>query len=361
MFKKSTAILLVIALMATLLLAAGCGGDTTTTTAAPAETTTAAPGETTTEAGGETTAPAGEAYKIVVMPKLIGIPYFNRSEEGALKAGEDLGVEVIYNGPSVGDAAQQVQMIEDYIIQEVDAICVAPNDAAALTPALQKAKDAGIVVLDWDTPAEKDLVELSVKQIDDREFAELYFDQLVELSGTDEGEYAIITGGLAAANLNTWIDFGMEYAAEKYPNLKLVTDKIASDESADVAYQKALDLLKTYPNLIGILGYSTPAPVGIAKAVQERGLQGEVVAVGSAMPTDSAPYLKDGSMSAAFLWDPATLGYLTVYLAKTVLDGGEVTDGMDVPNVGKIRVDGKDVVMGPPSVFTAENVDDFPF
>ena len=54
-------------------------------------------------------------YTILVMPKLVGIPYFNASEAGALKAGEDLGVNVIYAGPNQADAAAQVRMIEDYI------------------------------------------------------------------------------------------------------------------------------------------------------------------------------------------------------------------------------------------------------
>ncbi len=352
MFKKAISVMLVL-VMVTLV---GCSAATTTaTTAAPAATTAAAAEPTAAPAGGS------EAYTIVVMPKLIGIPYFNRSQTGAEQAGKDLGVNVIYNGPSVGDAAQQVQMIEDYITQGVDAICVAPNDAAALTPVLQKAKDAGIKVLDWDTPAEKSVVELSVHQIDDTELAQVYYDQLVEIAGTDSGNYAIITGGLSAANLNTWIDIGAEYAKTKYPNLKLVTEKIGSDESADIAYQKALDLIKTYPDLIGILGYSTPAPLGIAKAVQEKGMQDKIAVIGTAMPTDSKPYLQDGSLDASLLWDPATLGYLTVYLAKAVLDGTPVTDGMDVPNVGKIVVSGKDVVMGPPAVFTKENVDNYPF
>jgi len=361
MFKKTLALTLAVSMMAAVMLT-GCAGSAGTTTAATtkaAATTTTAAGATTT--AGDTTAAAGKRYKIVVMPKLIGIPYFNRSQTGAEQAGKDLGVDVIYNGPSVGDAAQQVQMLEDYITQGVDAICVAPNDAAALTPVLQKAKDAGIVILDWDTPADKSLVNLSIHQIDDKEFAQTYFDEFVRLAGTDTGTYAIITGGLAAANLNGWIDAGLAYAKDKYPNLKLVTDKIASDESADVAYQKTLDLIKTYPDIIGILGYSTPAPLGAAKAIQEKGLQDKITVFGSVMPTDAKPYLMDGSLDEGILWDPATLGYLTVALAKDILDGTPVTDGMDVPNVGKIRLTGKDVVMGSPTLFTKENVDKFNF
>src|SRR4051812_39582972 len=74
--------------------------------------------------------------KIAVVPKLVGIPYFNASEEGAKKAGKDLGVEVIYTGPTQADAAQQVKVIEDLIAKKVDVIAVAPNDPAALTPVL---------------------------------------------------------------------------------------------------------------------------------------------------------------------------------------------------------------------------------
>ena len=49
--------------------------------------------------------------------------------------------------------------------------------------------------------------------------------------GTDEGEYAIITGGLSAANLNAWIDAAKARQEEKYPNLKLVADPFPTDEN----------------------------------------------------------------------------------------------------------------------------------
>ncbi|HBT46849.1 MAG TPA: autoinducer 2 ABC transporter substrate-binding protein [Peptococcaceae bacterium] len=309
---------------------------------------------------------AGQAdgkYRIVVMPKLVGIPYFNASEEGAKRAGHDLGVEVIYTGPTKADAAEQVKMIEDLINQGVDAIAVAPNDPAALTPVLKKAKEKGILVVDWDTPADQSVVDLSIHQIDDKEFGEHIWDLLVESMGTDEAEYAIITGGLSAANLNTWINYGLEYAKTRYPNLKLVTDKIPSDEKQQVAYQRALDLIKAYPNLKGIIGISTPAPIGAAQAVQEKGLQDKISVVGTALPNDSKAYLMDGSLDVATLWDPAKLGYLTVALIKDMLDGKKPTDGQEVPNVGKITVkpDGKTVIMGPPTDFTKDNVDQFNF
>jgi simple sugar transport system substrate-binding protein/rhamnose transport system substrate-binding protein len=306
-------------------------------------------------------AAAAKETTIVVMPKLIGIPYFNASEKGAVQAGKDLGVNVIYTGPTTADAAEQVRMIEDYISRGVSAICVAPNDAAALTPVLKKARDAGIKVLDWDTSADPNVVDISVHQIDDKAFGELYFDELAKAKGPS-GKYAILTGGLSAANLNTWIDFGAAYAKTKYPGWTLVTDKIPTDEKQQVAYQRTLDLLTTYPDLGGILGYSTPTPIGAAQGVQEKGMAGKVAVVGSAMPTDSGPYLDDGSLTSSFLWDPAKLGYLTVALAKDLVEKGQMPkDGQDVANVGKISVNGKNVVMGPPTVFTKDNYKQFPF
>jgi ABC-type sugar transport system substrate-binding protein len=306
---------------------------------------------------------AASAETIVVMPKLVGIPYFNASEVGALEAGEELGIEVIYTGPTEGDAAQQVQMIEDLLIRGIDCIAIAPNDPDAVSPVLQKCREDGVLVVDWDTTAKGDDVKYSIHQIDDKGYGEFIWDKLVEAMGTDEGEYAIVTGYLTAANLNTWINYGLDYAKEKYPNLTLVTDPVPSDESAQEAYTQTLALLAAYPNLKGIVGVSTPAPIGAAMAIQEKGLQDKVAVVGSSMPTDSAPYLKDGSLDFGILWDPGKLGKLTVYVAHYELNGTAIEDGMEIPGVGPLSLleDGKTIIMGPPSVWTAENVDQFKF
>ena len=301
------------------------------------------------------------AETIVVMPKLVGIPYFNASEVGVKAAGEELGIDARYTGPTEGDAALQVQMIEDLLVDGIDALAIAPNDPDSVSPVLQKCIADNVLVLDWDTTANGDDVTYSVHQIDDKVLGETLIDLLVDKMG-EEGEYAIVTGYLTAANLNTWIKAGQDYAAEKYPGLKLVTDPVASDESQQEAYNQALALIQAYPDLKGILGYSTPAPIGIAKAVQEKGLNEQIAVVGTSMPNDSNEYLKDGSLDYAVLWDPAQLGKLSVYVAHLAL-AGETLEGNEVPGVGPIHVeeDGKTIIMGPPTVWTAENVDNYDF
>lgn len=302
-------------------------------------------------------------YTVLVMPKLIGIPYFNRSESGAKMAGEDLGIEVIYTGPTEADAAVQVKMIEDYISRGVDAICVAPNDPAALTPVLKKAREKGIIILDWDTPADKSVVDLSLHQIDDKVYGEHIWDLFVQELGREKGNYAVITGGLEADNLNTWIDYGLAHAKEEYPGLNLVTERVPTNEKQQEAYVKTLNLLKAYPDLDGIICLSSPAPIGAAQAVREKGKKDQVTVVGITLPSEAESYLKTGDLKAATLWDPAELGYFSVYMAYQKLVGNKIYEDMVVPKVGAIGVkeDGKTVIMGKPLDFLPENIEEFNF
>lgn len=328
MRKKMTGLFLAMALAVGMVT--GCGG--------------------TKEASNEETKADKGSFDIVVMPKLVGIPYFTATGEGAVKAGKDLGVNVIYNGPTTADAAEQVKMLEDYITQGVDAICVAPNDPAALDPVLQKARDAGILVLDWDTPATPDLVDASIHQISDQGLAEHMIDKMVEYMGTEEGEWAILTGGLSAENLNTWIKLGKAYAEQKYPSLKLVADPFPTDEKQDVALSTTKDIMKAYPNVKGLFCVSTPTPIGAGLAIRELGLQDKVAVVGTAVKEDCQDVLSDGALDCGCLWDCQDLGYLTVAVAKYMLEGNTLSDGIDIPGFGKIGMEGnKNVILGPPA------------
>lgn len=375
MKKKLVSLLLSTALACTAL--AGCGGGSSSSAAssAPAEASGSAGASAASEASAApseapaaseaSSAPAeasgaaeasGDGYTIVVMPKLVSIPYFTMTGEGAVKAGEDLGINVIYNGPTTADAAEQVTMLEDYITQGVDAICVAPNDPAAMTSVLTKAKEAGIVVLDWDTQADPNLVDASIHNIDDKAFGEHMMQELVASMGTEEGQWAIVTGGLSAENLNLWIKYAKEYAEANYPNLELVADPFPTDESQDLAYSTTQDLLKTYPDLKGILGMSTPTGPGCGLAIQDLGLQDQVSLVANAMEDDVQSVLADGSLDCGCLWDCHDLGYLTVCVANAILNGqkiesGATIEGWDTP----LEVlDEKSVILGPAADYRAK-------
>lgn len=197
------------------------------------------------------------------------------------------------------------------------------------------------------------LIDASIHQIEDKEFAEHSIDMLVEAMG-DSGDYAILTGSLSAPNQNLWIDYAKTYAAEKYPNLNLVTDPIPTEEKQQEAYSKTLDLVKAYPDLKGIVGYATVCPLGAAQAIREKGLQDQIAVVGTAVKEDAQEFIEDGSLDIAFLWNTQDLGALTVKVAKYLLDGNELSSDMTIDGFPDISVDGNVVYLGPPEDYTKD-------
>lgn len=87
--------------------------------------------------------------------KIGGIPWFNAMEAGIKERGQKLGIDAFMVGPTSADPALQVRAIEDLIAQGVKVIGVVPNDAKVLEPVLQKAKDAGIIVITHESPGQK--------------------------------------------------------------------------------------------------------------------------------------------------------------------------------------------------------------
>src|SRR5690606_16922344 len=110
------------------------------------------------------TADTGKKLKIGVMPKLTSIAFFQATEKGARQAAEDLGVELVYDGPMEASVEQQVQMLTTWMTEGFDAIAVAPNDPDAITPVLQKARARGIKVITWDADAQPDARDFFVNQ-----------------------------------------------------------------------------------------------------------------------------------------------------------------------------------------------------
>ncbi len=300
-----------------------------------------------------------EPHEIAVIVKITGIPWFNRMEEGVLQAAEDFNVNTYQVGPADADPAQQAKIVEDMISKGVDAIAVVPNDATALEPIFERAKEAGIIVLTHESPDQVGN-DYDLELIDNVEFGRHHWDMLVENMG-DTGQYAIFVGGLTVPLHNLWADEGLAYAAEKYPNLELVTERLPVGEDQELSRQTTLDLLQSYPDLKGIIGFGSLGPPGAAQALIEKGLIDDVAVVGTVLPGHAAPYLKDGSMDHGILWDPKDAGYSLVWTAVQMLDGHDVTDGMDIPGVGTITLDGNVIKADAMLDITAENADDLGF
>lgn len=300
-----------------------------------------------------------EVYEIATVVKITGIPWFNRMEEGVDRAAGDLGVNAYQVGPADADPAQQVRMVEDLISKGVDAICVTPNDATALEPVFDRAREAGIVIITHESPDQKGK-DYDLELIDNEEFGRHHWDMLVENMGPS-GQYAIFVGSLTVPLHNLWADVGLEYAAEVYPDLELVTERIPCGEDQELSKQRTLELLQAWPDLKGIVGFGSLGPPGAAQALREKGLTEDVAVVGTVLPGHAAQYLEDGSMDHGILWDPGDAGYAMTWVALQLLEGKSISDGMEVPGIGQVTLDGDVIKVDAMVDITGENANDFGF
>lgn len=299
-------------------------------------------------------------WKIAFIPKLIGIPYFNAMEKGGLQAEKDLGVKFIYTGPTTADSAKQIEMIDNLITQGVDAIAVAPNDPVAITPIIKKAKERGIVVLTSDTDGALDVRQVFVNQAKEEAIANTVIDELAKQM-SEEGQLAVVSCGPTAWNLNTWI-LHQNARLAQYPKMELLTVRYAGEDVQN-GIRVALDVISAFPELKGLIGECSTSAPAVAEAIKQAGKIGQIKGIGISVPSMMRPYVKEEVIESFVLWDPVKLGYLTVWAAKELLEGKEFAEWADVPNVGKVEyVAGKKMlVLGPPTVFTKENVDNYDF
>jgi rhamnose transport system permease protein len=297
---------------------------------------------------------------IAMMPKAKGDPYFVSCRAGAEEAARELDVELLWDGPTGLDAAKQNELVENWITRKVDAIAVAVENRAGISTVLRKARERGIRVLTWDADAEPDARDFFVNQATAEGIANALTDEAARLLNGN-GEFAIITGALSAANQNEWIAFIRKRLAEKHKNLKLATIR-PSDDDRDKAFAETQTLLKVYPSVKLMMAISAPAVPGAAEAVRQAGRK-DVNVIGLSLPNINKPYVRDGVVQTVVLWNTRDLGYLAVY-ASVLATQHKLEAGareLQAGRLGHIDVRGSEIVLGAPMLFNKSNIERFDF
>jgi ABC-type sugar transport system substrate-binding protein len=304
-----------------------------------------------------------DKVKIVVMPKLVGIDYYNAVEKGVNQAAQELGdkVEVTWLGPTEATVDKQIEMLETIILDKPDVICVAPNDGDAIVPFFERCAQEGIKVITFDADAM--YRDLFVNLVDYKVFGESMLDSLAEQIN-NEGEIAIITTSFTSANQMNWYNAIEAKLKSNYPNITLV-DYRAGGESAEGGYQIAQDLMKTYPNLKGFIVMSTPAGTATLDAIDAAGKTGQIKVTTEVTPNAVRDYIKAGKIRDVSLWDAPGHGYLTVYSAYNLFNGDlEVGKSFDAGYLGSFTPQADDLSMSvalPLLIFNKDNIDDYDF
>jgi len=298
---------------------------------------------------------------IALLPKSKGNQYFVNVEKGAREAANELGAELLFDGPTNTDPAKQNEIVENWITLGVDAIAAACENKDGISTALKKAQAKGIKVVTYDSDANPDARTFFVNQATAEGIGNTLMDEAARLTG-GEGEFAIITATLTAANMNEWRKHIEARLKEKYPQMKLVDTKPCDDQK-DKAQQEAANLLSAYPNLKCLMAICSPAVPGAAEAVKQAGKAGAVKVLGLGLPSENRAYVKDGVTQSVILWKVQDLGYLTI---KAAFDAtiGKLNPGaseFDAGKLGAIKIEGDNIVLGQPFIFNKENIDQFEF
>ncbi len=308
------------------------------------------------------TASAADAKLVVAMlPKSKGNAYFISCKAGADKAAKELGVQLLFDGPTDSNAAKQNEIVENWITLGVDVIAVAAENKEGISTALRKAQKQGIKVLTYDADAMTDARSFFVNQATPEGIGQGLMDEAARLTG-GEGEFAMIVASLTAANQREWQKHVEARLKEKYPKMKLVAVR-PCDDLKDKAQSEATAMLSANPKLKLIMAICSPGVPGAAEAVKQAGQTGKVKVMGLGLPNENRRYVKEGVTDSIILWNTGDLGYLTIYagvaLAKDELKQGAKT--LKAGSLGTFSIVGDNILLGKPFIFNKANIDQFDF
>jgi rhamnose transport system permease protein len=302
----------------------------------------------------------GKKVTVAMMPKSLGNAYFVAAHKGAEDAAKELGVNLLWDGPTNPEPAKQNEIIDTWITRGVDVIAVACENRDGIAPALKRARDKGIKVVTYDADTTPDARDFFVNQATPEGIGQTLMDTAAKSMG-GKGDFAIITASLTASNMNEWRKNIEARLKDKYPDVKLLETR-PCDDIQDKAREEATLLLNKYPNLKLIMAICSPAVPGAAEAVKQSGRK-DVHVIGLSLPNDNKKYVHAGITDAVILWNTMDLGYLTVMASDAIARGTLKPGDKTFPGgrIGTIEIKGTDLILGTPFVFTKENIDKFDF
>jgi rhamnose transport system substrate-binding protein len=302
--------------------------------------------------------------KIAYLPKQLNNPYSDVETGGGKVAVGELKGEYKLVGPNDASASSQVSYINTLIQQQQDVIVIAANDPNAVCPSLNQARQAKIKVVTFDSDANASCRDAFINQATTQGIGDSLVKMASDLAG-GSGDIAILSATPNATNQNSWIDvMKTDLAKPEYSKLKLVKTAYGNDDDQK-SFQEAQGLLQSYPNLKVIVSPTTVGVAAAARYISSSSYKGKVALTGLGLPNQMRKFVKDGTVKEFALWNPADIGYLAAYAGAAMASGqitGKEGEKFKAGKLGDYTIGANgEIVLGPPTVFNAENIDKFNF
>lgn len=307
-----------------------------------------------------------KSVKILMAPKFTGLAYFEVARKGGEQAAKDGGFTFDYIGSDKPEATEQIATLTNAIPQNPSALVVSAIDGDAVSPALKKARAAGIKVVTYDADAAVDARDLFVNQLSYKLAATTMLDAAL-LNSPNGGQVAFISASPNSPNHTAHVKIMKQLIDNdpKYQKFSYISTVQFAGDDAQKSQDIALNLIQANPKLKVIISSSAVSAPAAEQAIVNAGLQKKVFATGFALPSSVKDFIKKGDSKAFALWDPAELGYVAT-MAAYQLATGKITaqEGqvVDAGSAGKYTV-GKqgEVDYNKPLIFTADNIDKYQF
>jgi len=269
-----------------------------------------------------------DQIRIAVVPKTTASVYWEMVRAGAEKAAAETGVKMFWNGPEVEtDRERQKQIVEDFVVQKVSGIVLAPNDSKALVPSVEMIHQRGIpcVIIDSAIDTDKYVSFLATDNYKGGVMAAMRIGRI--LNG--KGKVIIVAWTPNSASTDKRVKGFTETINKEFPDIHIVDSKYPNPPTVEQSLVVSEDMLQKNTDLDGIFACNRDTAVGAMQALQQSGRQGRVKMVGFDSDTSLINGLKDAVVDSLVIQNPHRMGYEGVKTILATLEGKKVPRSVD--------------------------------
>lgn len=268
----------------------------------------------------------GKPY-VAVISKGFQHQFWQAVKTGTDQAAAEFDVEVTFEGPeSEAQVDRQVEMVQAALDRNPVAICLAALDSQALIPMLQRAQEAGVPVIGFDSGVDSD-IPVATAATDNIAAAGAAADKMAEAIG-GAGKIAIIAHDQTSRTGIDRRDGFVSRIEAEYPDITIVDIQYGGGD-----HLQSTDLAKTiaqaHPDLKGIFGTNEGSAIGVLNAVNELGTQGDLVIIGYDSGKQQTDAIREGTIYGAITQDPIGIGYKCVEAAVKTANGESIDSEID--------------------------------
>lgn|SRR5699024_1714703 len=265
--------------------------------------------------------------KITVGVSLLGTSNENIVElqNGIEEKAEELDVDVRVTDAN-GDASAQLEQIENFIVEGVDAILLNPVETEASSPATQAALDADIPIVNVN--AETDTPANAFVGSDDREAAEIAVNYIAEQLD-EEGDMVMIQGnpGQSAEILR---GEGAKNTLEDYPNMNLIKEQPAKWSRED-ALTLTQNWLQSSEEFQAVFAQNDEMAMGAFSAIESANKQDDIILIGVDAIPDALESISEGDLDATVSQNSAEQGAEGLEIALKIINGEDYEEEVLIP------------------------------